>query len=293
MTVLFRGIEDNAGLTASLCALSVLGSLKGIEKTVVLQHKSAGNDLRNMLIPLSRSRRVDEASNYYVLEGMDYLLWNCESGSLSKASIDEVLVPVVERKLYYLPSGERLTPDLYPEKTAKSELSVLEELTKMTDNVFIDCGTADDAFTKTVAKNADLIINVLSQKEDSLNSFFISNNRNDKRNIYLVSNYDRKSVLNIRNLTRIYRIPSDRICAISENPGYYTALSRGGVKDFIEKNLNRALNIRNEVFMADLKNAYEIMNRAVIVNADIRDGDFGLCGAYKESYKRNLKRKFV
>ncbi len=207
--------------------------------------------------------------------------------------MDEVLVPVVDKRLYYLPSGERLAPDLYPEKTAECEALVLTELEKMADNVFIDCGTACDEFTRAVTAEADLIINALPQKEAVLNGFFINSGRNDKRNVYLFSNYDSKSVLNLKNLSRIYRIPTDRICAIPDNTGFLLALSKGNIKGFIEKNLTRALNVRNEVFMTDLKNAYEIMNRAVNVNAVIRDGDFGLCGAYKESYKRNLKRKFV
>ncbi len=293
MKIVFKGIERQSGLTSSACALAVLSSIRGDGKTIVMQHKSAGNDLKKMLTDTARTKRVDEASSYYVLEGMDYLIWNHENGSLNRNVIDEVLVPVADKRLYYLPSGERLTPDLYPEKTAESESLVLRELTKMSDNVFIDCGVSCDDFTKALTQEADLVINVLPQNESALNSFFAGPQKHDKRNLYLFSNYDSKSVLNLKNLSRIYRIPTDRICAIPENAGFLIALSKGSIKGFLEKNLTRALNVRNEVFMTDLNNAYETMNRAVNLNADIRNGDFGLCGAYKDSYKRNLKRKFV
>ncbi len=76
MKIVFKGIESGAGLTSSACALAVLNTIKGYGKTIIMQHKSAGNDLKKMLTDAAKVKRVEEASNYYVLEGMDYLIWN-------------------------------------------------------------------------------------------------------------------------------------------------------------------------------------------------------------------------
>ena len=125
MKVVFWGGSHRCGTTSSMTAVASYLSLHSSQRSICVQPKEGGTDLELFFRPWEARAMLHEESTYYALEGMDYLIWQEQHHRLDEATIRETLVPVLDGRLSYLPSGAREKPGLYPQQTGELQRRIL------------------------------------------------------------------------------------------------------------------------------------------------------------------------
>ena len=128
MKVVFWGGSHRCGTTSSMTAVASYLSLHSSQRSICVQPKEGGTDLELFFRPWEARAMLHEESTYYALEGMDYLIWQEQHHRLDEATIRETLVPVLDGRLSYLPSGAREKPGLYPQQTGELQRRILAQL---------------------------------------------------------------------------------------------------------------------------------------------------------------------
>lgn len=235
MKVVFWGGSHRCGTTSSMTAVASYLSLHSSQRSICVQPKEGGTDLELFFRPWEARAMLHEESTYYALEGMDYLIWQEQHHRLDEATIRETLVPVLDGRLSYLPSGAREKPGLYPQQTGELQRRILAQLEAETDVVFIDLGTAKDGLADSMMELADVVVVNFCGQQRELETFFGQTFAVHKNVLYLLPNYMDDQVYNRENLERIYRIDRRRICNLPSNINFAHACMHGRVDQFIQK----------------------------------------------------------
>ena len=252
MKIVFWSESNSCKTTANMAAIGSMCSLLFPYQNILMQNRTGPGGLDFIFQPGKHIGFVQEESAYYALEGMDYLIWQEQNHRLDRDSMREGMVPVLDRKLFYLPSGKREKPRLYPKETGALQYEVIKKMEEFSDITFIDCGDLEDDLTEKLLKSADVVVVNLSQSKEALDSFFIKHHPICGKIIYLINNYDFNSVYNRKNLNRIYRISEEQLCVIPINQKFETACIAGKLDVFLKKQVNNRNSRQNKMFMKEL-----------------------------------------
>lgn len=146
MKVLFWGADEHCGTTCNMSAIASYAALANHTRSFLMQHKAIKNDLDLLFQPITKQNTLRDISAYYVLEGMDYLIYQERANRLNWESLRECLYSAVDGQIFYLPAGARQKPGLYPGKTGEVQKKVIRKMEELADVVFVDLGHNMDAF---------------------------------------------------------------------------------------------------------------------------------------------------
>lgn len=253
MKILFWGAHAGCGTTSSMAAVAAHCAMSFSHRSFVLQHKNGNGDLESFFQPMKQQRMLREESSYYMLEGMDYLIWQEQHHRLDWVSMKESMISVIDNRLFYLPGGSREKPGLYPALTSCLQQKVIDRMEEFADLIFIDIGSGNDIFAKELLETADLVIVTLPQNKEVLDSFFAEiKPHHASRVLYLLGNYDSKEVYNRLNIGRIYRIREKDSFVVPANPFFAQACASGKMEQFMKKNFHSSRSYYTEQFMREL-----------------------------------------
>ena len=255
MKILFWGAGEQCGTTCSMAAVAAYAALANQTKSFLMQHKAAKNDLDLLFQPIHKQNTLQDSGSYYVLEGMDYLIYQERANRLSWESLQECLYTAVDEQIFYLPAGARQKPGLYPGKTREVQKKALQRMEALTDLIFVDLGHNYDAFSRELLREADVVVITFPQNTRAMNAYFEHQPTIFGTKFYLWGNYDPDQVYNIENLARIYRIDPEKILTLSGNPAFEHACHMGKIEQYIRRNLRGKGILRNGGFMSDLHKA--------------------------------------
>lgn len=253
MKIVFWGGSHRCGTTGSMAAVASYLSMQENYRGICVQPKESGSDLERFFRPWEGSTAFREESTYYALEGMDYLIWQEQHHRLDESVVREAAIPLLDGKLFFLPSGSRENSGLYPAQTAALQQQILEKLEAFAELVFIDLGTAKDAMAQQMMMLADVIVVNFAGAKTELSDFFGQPYLWREKVLYLLANYMDDQVYNRENLHRIYRIDRRRICSLPANAGFAHACMHGRVDRFIRHSACTYTQIRNQAFFSELR----------------------------------------
>lgn len=263
MKILFWGAHTGCGTTSSMAAVASHCAMRFSHRSFVLQHKNGNGDLESFFQPPKQQRMLREESSYYMLEGMDYLIWQEQHRRLDWISMKESMISVIDNRLFYLPGGSREKPGLYPAQTSYLQQRVIDRMEEFADLIFIDIGSGNDVFAKELLETADLIIVTLPQKKEVLDGFFKEHKPNRTgRILYLMGNYDSNEVYNRSNISRIYRIAENDSYVVPANPFFAQACAAGKMEQFMKKNFRSSRSYSTEQFMRELTRLTTVIEEA-------------------------------
>ncbi len=254
MKIVFWGASRGCGTTSNMTAAAGFLSLVMNHRGICLQPKNGIGDLENFFVPLEKRSVFCEESTYYAMEGMDYLIWQEQHHRLDAAVMKESLVPLMDRRLYFLPGGAREKPSLYPAQIGEVQRRILDRMEEYAELIFIDIGSGRDDFSYHLLQHADVVVVNFSGEQKELEQFFSSQIPCHGNLLYLLSNYSDRQVYNPENLQRIYRMEPRSICSIPSNPHFAHACVRGRVEQYMKNCCrSRGISQRNEQFWTDLR----------------------------------------
>lgn len=259
MKIVFWGGSRKCGTTGSMAAVASYLAVQEQRHGICVQPKDCGNDLERFFMPWESLSAFREESTYYALEGMDYLIWQEQHHRLDECVMREAAVPVLDGRLYYLPSGARENSGLYPSQTGELQQRILDRLEALAPLVFIDLGTMRDEMAQQVMAQADVVVINVSGDQKELSGVFTQPFGRLQQVMYLLTNYMDDQVYNKENLHRIYRIDRRRICCLPANAGFAHACMHGRVDQYIRHYAGMRIQGRNEPFFTRLRQAANLI----------------------------------
>lgn len=253
MKVLFWGAGEKCGTTSSMAAVASYLAMSRGGRTFLMQHKNVGGDLELFFEPWEKRSMLKEDSTYYVLEGMDYLIWQEQHHVLDWNSFQESMIPMFDHQLYYLPSGKREKPGLYPGQTGELQAQIISQMEQYADMLFIDLGHAQDAFTEQQLLTADVVFVTFSDDRREYERFFSAPLHCRGKVIYLLGNYHDEQVYNMANLSRMYRMDEENTCLLPADNYFAAACERGKIEQFMRKNYAGRMGHHSDHFMKELE----------------------------------------
>ena len=224
--------------------------------TIMMQNKSTLDGLENCLEASKRKSFFREESSYFALDGLDFLIWLYQNRRITWSAVEEVALPLYD-KAKFIPAGMREQSRLYPEKTGDAQWDIVRWLDKMTDVVVVDCGFTDDVFSRHLREKGEVKVICVKHEKEAVERVLIKEKKWFGDEIILLVDYDYRSVYNKENISRIYRIPEERIAAIPRNLELENYLTQGKLQKYFKKNKNPVIGYRNFYYMREIKEASE------------------------------------
>lgn len=263
MKIVFWSASRGCGTTSNMTAVASYLALGLNHRGICMQPKAGGGDLETFFSPWEKRSMLREESNYYALEGMDYLIWQEQHHRLDATALKESMVPLLEHRLFYLPGGSREKPGLYPAQTGELQRRILARMEEYAELVFIDVGSERDEFAYSMLQQADVVVVNFSGEQKELEKFFCSQFPCRGAVLYLLAKYSSDQVYNCENLQRIYRMDRQSICSIPTNPHFAQACARGRVEQYMKTCCrSRGTSQRNEQFIAQLRHVANLILEA-------------------------------
>ena len=251
--------SNDASICSSLSALvmSTLISEKFSLNIVMLQNKSAGDRAERYIEPAKRKNLFREENIYFALDGIDFLIWLYQNRRITWNAVEEVCLPLSE-KAKYIPAGTRVQSQLYPGKTADAQWDIVKWLEKMTDIVVVDCGSKEDVFSEHLHKHGEVKVLCIKHDKAVLDQILVEDKKWFGDELIFLVDYDYRSVYNKENISRIYRIPIERIAVIPQNPELENYMSQGRLPKYFFRNKNGTLGgCHNLYCMREMREASE------------------------------------
>ena len=256
MKIAFFSYDSAIYSSIPALAMSIMICEKFSLNTIMLQNKSSGDRAERYIEPSKQKSCFREESIYFALDGIDFLIWLYQNHRISWNAVEEVCLPLSD-KAKYIPAGTRVQSQLYPGKTAEAQWDIVKWLEKMTDLVMVDCGPSEDAFSGHLKKHGEVKVLCIKHDKAILDRALVKDKNWFGYELILLVDYDYRSVYNKENISRIYRIPMDRLAAIPQNPELEDYSSRGKLQKFFQKSRGPFSGCHNSYCMREMREASE------------------------------------
>ncbi len=252
MNIAFWSAEDGTGITSGMVAVASVCANAWNRKAILMQSRNQDGDLQEKLEAALPAGMVGEERPYYVLDGLDYLLWQVKNKKLTRAMLKDSIVPIVKGRMYYLPQGVRGKPRVYPQALKEGMWKVIRQAEQLSDLTFVDCGSGEDELSAYILAKADVVVVGLSQERQNLDAYFQQRHAFRGRVVYLVNQYQQESIYNKNNLNRLYRIQEDKLGVIPHNPVFRHASDKGRADRFVRRHIRCITADYQAYFMQEL-----------------------------------------
>ncbi len=256
MKIAFYSYDIGRCSSFSALIMAIMICEKFSLSTIMMQNKSTREDVEKFLELTKRRNFYKEESVYFALDGLDFLIWLYQNKRISWGAVEEVSVPLCDRARF-IPTGFREQSRLYPEKTADVQWDIVKWLDKMTDVVLVDCGNAEDVLSEHMKRDGEVKVICIKHEKEFIEEVLVKNKKWFSDEIILLVDYDFNSVYNKENISRIYRIPVERIAAIPKNLELENYMSQGKMQKFFRRNKNPFIGLRNSYCMREIREASE------------------------------------
>ncbi|WP_066715756.1 hypothetical protein [Clostridium sp. Marseille-P299] len=252
MKIAFWSNDRNAGVTANLAAISVIGLHEGQKKTLLLENHYSSNNLARYLFP-SRMELLKEVEVYYLGRGTrDCLVQQLERGT-NKKRAELSTIELINDSLFYLPQN-RLQEDFFDYEFQWNQLPLINQFEEKGHNILIDTKVNNSMSSKTILDEADLVVVSLRQDIRSFTEFFHDYSSLLHKTFFIVSDYRHNREVTISHIQKRFAIPHNRISIILHNIEFESALFEGRVIEFINRHINCNNNDPNFEFINELIN---------------------------------------
>lgn len=248
MNIAFWSMTSGRGATSgNMLAVSVMSSLAySIQETLVQidQHSRSVDDVFG---ERRQTNLLMEEYSYYSKKGLDSLIDKCQLDELSLKDLDENIVPVKDTFISYIPVSKRTTIGINNRELTYFSKKIFEVLNQSNQLNFIDCINGETPVSKTILREADVVVINLSQGM-TLSSLNIDKEIL-KKSVFLIGKYDENSKENISHISKKYGIDRSDIAIIPYNIQFNDAIHEGKIVSYISKSMNSRINDENVDFI--------------------------------------------
>lgn len=243
-------IHGQAGTTSNILSTALISGLYYKKKCLLTQTHFIYNNLESPLVG-SNSKNIS-SSDFFRDVGIDTLIRCFKAAKITGEILDNCCISLPNTTVKLLPGTSKSNRDSFEHEMDSVIINLLRTVEKMTDLVYIDICSGNNALSYRIMKDCDLTVINLSQNIELIDSYFTEyQDRLPNKVFYLFGSYDRDSKYNIHNLRRRYwrSITRHNSGVIPYNTGFMDASCDGKLTEFIQDNLLCDEKDRNRYFM--------------------------------------------
>jgi len=269
--------EEQCGVTANLAAISVASVTRYPYSIILLENKLCHNNLGRALFgnPYGCLSN-DVGTNYYEGGGIEGLIRKMYRGDYRCGTLETYLKIILQEHLFYIPQSRIIHSDLFDYEFDRSIQQLFCMTEEYADICLIDTASHQNLSTKIILQESDLIVVNLSQKQSILEEFFLNYSSLVNKSVFLISNYQTRTLLDCKRIIKMYHIPSEHLIAIPSSELFYDAYRNGTVKEFIRNNYYCGKDNPNFRFIQAIKKAtFTIIKKAEFM---VKQKELNRCG---------------
>ncbi|MEG1741670.1 MAG: hypothetical protein RR056_05275 [Acetivibrio sp.] len=197
----FSPVRGQAGTTGNLLSTAIIETICQKKKVMVLESFLGESDMEKYLLKIPRQHNGKEIQEGH---GMDTVIRNIKLSGLEKSRFNESCYSFFEGKLCILPASRQRETEIFTQEMETYLPAILNFADTLFDYVFVDIKDGKERISQYVQKRADCVAVNLSQSPAAIETYFKNGDTNEKKKIYLIGNYDKKSQYNRRNLSYLF-----------------------------------------------------------------------------------------
>lgn len=259
--------QGNSGVTSNLACISIASAMEYSYKSVLIENHYQKNRLGSMLKYQWRTNL--EKDYQFKKVGIDYIIQQFENNRYEEDMvkgthstdqepakiIEEASLEILDHTLYYIPVNYLYNQQTFDYNLYHNIKDIMEATENFADITFIDTSSQNNLSSKIILNEVDLVVVNLVQNPNMIQYFFDNYSSILSKCVFLISNYNKKSSLNLNKISKIHSINKFMIAAIPYNIEYQEAVSRGTVVEFIARNYKCSRRNPNYFFMREVKKA--------------------------------------
>ncbi len=261
--------RGRSGVTSNLACISIASAMKYSHKSILIENHYQKNKLGNILM-YQRANYLDREENYQFRHiGIDYIMnhfstakYNSKvSDHLHKMNRDSVQVikeaslEILDNSLYYIPVSYQINQETFDYNLYGNIKDILDAMEGFADVTYIDTSNQNNLSSKIILEEVDLVVVNLIQNSSMIQYFFDNYSSILNKCVFLISNYNKNSRLNLDQISKAHSIGKPNIAAIPYNIEYQEAVSRGTVVEFLSRNYTCKRKSPNYDFIREVKKA--------------------------------------
>lgn len=246
-------VHGQTAVTSNLLALTIYSTIKYNPKSIITQTNFSMNNLETPLIG-----KTSNEYNFFQDTGIDSLARSIKSAPLDHETFYNASISLLNKRLNLLSGTTKCNQEFYENDMEKVINNIIRSAEKFYDVVYVDTNSGRSGFTMKVLDMADLIIVNLCQNKHVIEEYVSEYKLDQNKLFYLIGNYDRRSMNNIRNLRKQYKMMNSKNSAIIPYcTEFADAQSCGTLIDFMKKNIGAGKDDKNYYFMSNVGLAAE------------------------------------
>lgn len=205
-----------------------------------------------------------EGLNLFNDVGTDALIRDIKSAPLSEETVLNACISLMRRQLSLYPCTRKSSRDTYEKDMQDIFDQVMDGVAEYHRDTFIDTASGLNALAVKVMDHADLVVVNLSQNQKIIQDYFshyqIQVEKEKKKVLYLISNYNGNSQYNLKNLCRKYPGLKKHTAVVPYCVDFLDAYSSGKVIPFMARNYGCGEDDSNHFFIHSIKRAVEMID---------------------------------
>lgn len=223
MKVAFWSNSGKAGVTSCMLALSVSCALGlGLKVTMLENHDNQAGAAR-YLFGLRNRALFDKDPGYlseYGLRGASWDSYGSKNIEILENRLSFILQDGLNGPMWNSGCFFRLSP-------------LLKKIEESGAISFIDT-TTNNSTSKEILEEADAVIVVLKKDKAALEDFFFNQSALTQKAFYVLSDYQEISPVTLKQITKYFMVPEDRIVELPYCPAYFRALENGSTMEYLK-----------------------------------------------------------
>lgn len=261
--------KGSSGVTSNLACISIASAMEYSYKSILIENHYQKNKLSNILM-YQRTNYIEKEVNYHFRQvGIDYLInqfsnvkydigilkESSGTDQVSTRAIKEASLEILDNTLYYIPVSYQFNQETFDYNLYGNIKDILDATEEFADITYIDTTNRNNLSSKIILEEVDLVVVNLIQNSSMIQNFFDNYSSILNKCVFLISNYNKKSSLNLDKISRIHSISKPNIAAIPYNIEYQEAVSQGTVVEFLARNYSCKRGNPNYAFIREVKKA--------------------------------------
>lgn len=278
MKIAFWGIaKGSSGVTSNLACISIASAMEYSYKSILIENHYQKNKLSNILM-YQRSHYIEREENYQFKHiGMDYIINQFNAGKYAKDKIiqpwgtdsdpleviKEASLEILDNTLYYIPVSYHINQETFDYNLYGNIKDIMDATEEFADITYIDTSNQNNLSSKIILEEVDLVVVNLKQNSSIIQYFFDNYSSILDKSVFLISNYNKNSSLNLDKISKTHSISKPNIAVIPYNIEYQEAVSQGTVVEFLSRNYDCKRKSPNYNFIRDVKKAASMIMKHV------------------------------
>ncbi len=267
--------RGSSGVTSNLACISIASAMEFSYKSILIENHYQKNKLGNILM-YHRANYIEREENYQFRHiGIDYIINQFSTGKFdinlanhspkieqdSSKVIKEASLEILDNSLYYIPVSYQFNQETFDYNLNRNIKDILDATEGFADITYIDTSNQNNLSSKIILEEVDLVVVNLIQNSSMIQYFFDNYSSILNKSVFLISNYNKNSSLNLDKISKAHSISKPNIAAIPYNIDYQEAVSQGTVVEFLSRNYTCKRKSPNYAFIREVKKA-----AAMIIN---------------------------